>query len=263
MTKFCPLISGSSGNSVFIGTDNTRILIDAGVSGKKIENSLKDISENCSDIDAIFVTHEHIDHIKAVGIISRRFDIPVYATEDTWKYMFKTIGDIKRKNIKLVYSGEKMCLNDIIIKPFDIPHDAAQPVGYNVFADNIKMSVATDIGHVNDTIKEALSDSNVLLIEANHDIDMLKRGPYPYDTKQRILGMYGHMANECTGELIKEVFSGSMKHIFLGHMSAENNTPDLAYSTVLNILTKSGINVGKDVNMFIAKRDEPSNTVVL
>ena len=171
------------------------------------------------------------------------------------------IGSIERKNRKIIYSGEKTQLNDMVLKPFSIPHDAAEPVGYSVFSQGVKMTVATDIGHVDDTIKEAVADSDVLLLEANHDIEMLKRGPYPYSLKQRILGLYGHMANNSAGSLISEAFSGRMKNIFLGHLSAENNTPALAYSTVTEILEKSGISAGKDVNITLAQRQCPSGSV--
>ena len=232
MTRFCPLVSGSSGNSVFVETEGTRILVDAGVSGKKIEECLKDIDVGCESIDALFITHEHSDHIKAAGIISRRYDIPLYATEGTWNAMEPFIGSVSRKNRKIIYSGERTELNDMVIKPFSIPHDAAEPVGYNIFSDNIKMT-----------------------------IEMLKRGPYPYNLKQRILGLYGHMANASAGELLKEVFSGRMRHIFLGHLSKENNTPELAYKTVENILFENHINVGRDVKLELARRNSVSPAV--
>jgi len=259
MTKFCPLVSGSSGNSVFVKTEGTRILIDAGVSGKKIEECMKFIGEDCAEIDAIFITHEHIDHTKAAGILSRRFDIPIYATEGTWYAMECTVGSISRKNRKILYQNEKTQLNDMVIKPFSIPHDAEEPVGYNIFSDGMKMTIATDIGHIDNIVKDAVADSRILLLEANHDEEMLKRGPYPYSLKQRILGLYGHMANECAGNLIREVFSDKMKHIYLGHLSAENNTPELAFRTVMDILFNSRINVGKDLNVEMAMRDMPSN----
>ena len=148
MVKFCPLASGSSGNCVFAGTPNTRILIDAGVSGKKIQDAMKEIGEDAAKLDAIFVTHEHKDHIKAVGILSRRFDIPIYATEGTWQGMENDIGAISRKNKCIIYSGEKNIVNDMCIKSFDIPHDALQPVGFSIFAGETKVYNST----VNDVL---------------------------------------------------------------------------------------------------------------
>jgi phosphoribosyl 1,2-cyclic phosphodiesterase len=261
MIRFCPLVSGSSGNSIFIETDGTKILIDAGVSGKKIESCLKKIDVDGGDIDAIFVTHEHIDHIKGVGIVSRRFDIPIYATEATWDAMETCIGNISRKNRKIIYKGENMPLNDMLIKPFEIPHDAADPVGYSVSAGDIKMTVATDIGHITDTVTEAVRDSSVLLLESNHDIDMLKSGPYSYQLKERILGLYGHMANAAAGNLLSDIMSNKLKQVFLGHLSNQNNTPELAFHTVREILDHNGIYVGHDLQVETANRDDISRCI--
>ncbi|MCI8342008.1 MAG: MBL fold metallo-hydrolase [Firmicutes bacterium] len=263
MIKFCPLVSGSSGNSTYIGTEYTHLLIDAGVSGKKIEDTLLSININCKNIDGIFITHEHIDHIKGAGIISRRFDIPIYATEGTWSAMEESLGKISRKNKKIIYSGEKLKFNDMCIKPFDIPHDAAEPVGFNIFAGDTKITVATDIGHANDTVKEAVADSAILLLEANHDIDLLKHGSYPYNTKKRILSDYGHMANINAGKLLSEVMSRKIKHIYLGHLSAENNTPSLAYKSIDDILYDNGIHAGKDFVMKVALRNSASTPITI
>ena len=258
MVRFCPIVSGSSGNSTYIGTEYTHILIDAGVSGKKIQDGLNAINIECGALDGIFVTHEHIDHIKCVGILSRRFDLPVYATEGTWEAMAGSLGDISRKNRKIIYGGEKLELNDIYIKPFEIPHDAAEPVGFSVFAGDFKVTVATDIGHASECVKENIADSDVLLLEANHDIEMLKRGSYPYNLKQRILGDYGHMANINAGRLLAEIMSARIKHVFLGHLSAENNTPEIAYRSVEQVMFDNNIKVGKDINIQLARRNFPS-----
>lgn len=261
MIRFCPIVSGSSGNSTYIGTGHTHLLIDAGVSGKRIEEGLNCINVNCEELDGIFITHEHSDHIKGVGILSRRYDLPVYATEGTWNAMEDLLGKIARKNKKIIYSGEKLELNDVYIKPFDIPHDAAEPVGFNIFAGDIKMTVATDIGHASDCVKEGIADSDILLLEANHDIEMLKRGPYPYNTKQRILGDYGHMANVNAGRLLAEVMSEKIKHVFLGHLSAENNTPRLAYKAVEQVLFENGIKEGRDIKLELALRSTASTCI--
>lgn len=263
MVKFCPLVSGSSGNSTYIGTEHTNILVDAGESGKKIEETLASINVCCKNIDGIFITHEHIDHIKGAGIISRRFDIPIYATEETWNAMEESLGAVARKNKKIIYSGEKLEFNDICIKPFSIPHDAADPVGFSIFAGNMKITVATDIGHASDDVKEAVSDSSILLLEANHDVEMLRHGPYPYNTKKRILSDYGHMANVNAGSLLAEIMSEKIKHIYLGHLSAENNTPSLAYKSIDNILYSHGMRAGKDFSMEVAKRSSASTPAVI
>jgi phosphoribosyl 1,2-cyclic phosphodiesterase len=261
MVKFCPLSSGSSGNCVYAGTGSTHILIDAGVSGKKIEQALCQIGENAAGLDAIFVTHEHKDHIKAVGILSRRFDIPIYATEGTWAAMENDIGAVSRKNRCIIYSGEKNIVNDMCVKAFDIPHDAAQPVGFSIFAGGIKMTVATDMGHYNDEIKENLADSNEILLEANHDIEMLKKGSYPYMLKQRILGLNGHLANITAGSLLGDIMNEKIRHVFLGHLSSENNTEQIAFDTVKKVLESRNIIVGRDLCVEMAKRDCASRCI--
>lgn len=254
MIRFCPVVSGSSGNSVYIGTDYTHLLIDAGVSGKAIQAGLSAIDIEGEMLDGIFITHEHSDHIKGVGVLSRRFDLPIFATEGTWNAMEDGLGKIARKNKRIIYSGEKLELNDLVIRPFDIPHDAAQPVGYSVMAGDVKMTVATDLGHTSESVKNGIADSDILLLEANHDIDMLKRGSYPYSLKQRILGEFGHLANENAGKLLSEMTTTRLKHVFLGHLSSENNTPGLAYKAVENVLRDNGIKAGRDFTLEMANR---------
>lgn len=259
--KFCPIASGSSGNSIFIGTEHTKILVDAGLSGKRIQEGLKDLFVKGKDLDALFITHEHKDHIKGVGILSRRFDIPVYATPGTWEGMKNEIGAIAPKNVCYIYEGENCIINDLCIRPFEIPHDAAQPVGFNIMAGNIKVTVATDMGHITEEIKEAVYQSDILLLEANHDLKMLKEGPYPWILKQRILGEKGHISNDTAGNLISEVMTGKLKYIYLGHLSDENNIPHLAYETVENILNKHGIKLGSYLKMDLAARYSNSKLV--
>lgn len=258
--KFCPIASGSSGNSIYVGTEYTHILIDAGISGKKIQEGLNQLNVDGKSIDALFITHEHKDHTKGVGILSRRFDIPIYATQGTWTGMANDIGAVAPKNVKYIYSGENCIINDICVLPFDIPHDAAEPVGYNIVAQNHKMTIATDLGHITDSIKESLTDSEILLLEANHDLDMLKKGPYPWYLKQRILGEKGHISNDVAGNLISEIMSEKLKHIYLGHLSDENNIPRLAYDTVEKILNYNRIKLGTYLKMSLASRY--SNSIV-
>jgi phosphoribosyl 1,2-cyclic phosphodiesterase len=259
---FCPLYSGSSGNSTFIGTNDTKILIDAGLSGKHIEKALCDINENPSNLDGIFVTHEHSDHIKGIGVISRRFDIPIYANANTWKSMSSSIGKIKEHNIKVI-GGNIVELNDLTIKRFDIPHDAAAPSGYSVYCKNKKACVATDLGYFSKEVEEEIKEADVVLLESNHDEEMLKVGPYPYYLKRRILSDVGHLSNDACGKAIVEVIKNRRKNIILGHLSKTNNYPDLAYQTVINILNEEGVKLGEDVTITMAKRDMPSAYIEL
>ena len=259
--EFCTIASGSSGNCAYVGTEHTKLLIDAGISGKKIEAGLAGLKLTGSQIDGLLITHEHTDHIKGAGIFSRRFDVPIYATADTWTAMEDSIGKIAPGNRRILYADEMCPINDICVKPFAIPHDAAEPVGYSLFTGEKKITFATDIGHVTDTLKEQMEDSDILLLEANHDIELLKKGRYPYHLKQRILGQKGHLSNRAAGELLAEVLTGKMKHVFLGHLSDENNTPHLAYETVEMILRKHGIEVGTHIRMDLANRFQNGSLV--
>lgn len=263
--KFCPIASGSNGNCIYIGSDSTKILIDAGVSGKKIENRLSEIGVDASKIDGIFLTHEHEDHIQGAGILSRRFDIPIYTTENTWEYINrnKCIGKVVDKNKVVIYKNEKVVINDLVIKPFEIPHDSSEPVAYTVLLDNYKLAVATDIGHVTNELIENLLDTDVLLIESNHDIEMLKNGRYPDYLKNRILGNNGHLSNVSTGQALSKIISKRLKHVFLGHLSEKNNHPLIALNTVTSILEANNIKVGNDLNLHVACRESVSQALVL
>lgn len=251
---FYPIASGSGGNSTLVATGHTHILIDAGLPGKTIENGLSAIGVNPSALDAIFVTHEHGDHVKGVGVLSRRYNVPVFATEKTWREMdkSKSLGDIAPQNRQTVYIWENCTVNDIIVNPFAIPHDCAAPVGYCIFAEDYKLAVATDMGHVTEGIRESLSDCDCLLLESNHDVDMLVNGPYPQHLKRRILSHHGHLSNACCGQLITQIASKRLKHVFLGHLSEENNRPLVAMETVSRILTAGRLLPGKDLHLQVA-----------
>lgn len=259
--EFCTLASGSSGNSTYIATKHTRILIDAGVSGKKIEAGLAELRITGHDIDGLFITHEHLDHIKGAGVFSRRFNVPIYATYETWNAMEDGLGKISPGNKRYVYPGENCIVNDICVKPFHIPHDAAEPVGYNIFAGGKKVTLATDIGHITDEIRENIAESEILLLEANHDENMVQKGSYPWHLKKRILSDMGHLSNITAGELLSSVVDGKMKHVFLGHLSQENNEPHLAFDTVEKILGKNKILVGKHIKMDMAYRHNTGKKV--
>lgn len=251
--EFTPIGSGSKGNSIYIGTKDTKILIDAGLSGSKIESALKDINVSLDNIDAVFVTHEHSDHIDGIGVISRKYNIPIYATEGTWANMPDKVGKISKDNKRFVYKDEAVVLNDMFIRPFAVPHDAKEPVCYNVLYNGIKISVATDMGHITRDVIENIRHSSALVLESNHDVDMLKMSNYPYQLKERILGKFGHISNETCGKLLSCIMNDKLKNVFLGHLSQDNNTPDLAYLTVASTLEEFGIKAGKDVNLHIAK----------
>ncbi|MCL2415567.1 MAG: MBL fold metallo-hydrolase [Defluviitaleaceae bacterium] len=250
--SFCTIASGSGGNSVFISGKNQSILIDAGLSGKVIERGLNGIGISAKDISAVFLTHEHNDHTRGAGILSRRYDIPIYTTAGTWKRM--SSDRISAKNQHTVKADKPIELGKMRILPFSIPHDAAEPVGYSIMIEGRKISVATDLGYITPNVAEYIYGSDIILIESNHDIEMLRNCRYPAYLKRRILGEGGHLSNIAAGLFIKEIFSPKTKHIFLGHLSQENNRPMLAYDTVREILTSSKINVGKDCCIYLASR---------
>lgn len=254
--KFCSLYSGSSGNCQYIKTEKARIIVDAGLSGKKIQQGIANIGEDPQRIDAIFITHEHIDHVKGAGVMSRRLDVPIYANEKTWEAMSSTIGDIKSHNIKIL--EESVQIGDLFIKSFDISHDAVHPVGYNIFHENKKISLVTDTGCANKNIVNSIMDSDLLLIESNHDEDMLMIGPYPWPLKKRVLSEFGHMSNDMAGNLISKVIQKGREIVLLGHISKENNFPQLAYKTVESILIENSIEVNPGVCLDLTYRESSS-----
>ena len=262
--EFCSLYSGSSGNSIFIGSDNARVLIDAGLPGKKITEALDTIGQNPKELDGIFITHEHTDHIKGVGVLSRKYDIPIYAPYNTWVAMKDSLGKIAEHNIKIMDRRSTVTIKDIDIKSFIIPHDAVAPVGYTVNCNGKLASVATDFGIFTREIYDSIKDSEIILIESNYNPQMLDMGPYPYNLKQRIKGVEGHLSNEECGEAIVEILKNGLgKNIILGHLSNTNNTPELAELTVKDIITENNIKLGSDVLLSMANRYKPSKLITL
>ncbi len=249
--QFKPLASSSKGNSTYIATSETRILIDAGLTCKRIVEKLNNISVNISEIDAIFLTHEHSDHIKGIGVISRKYNIPIFATSKTIKYILDNnkVGEIDKRNINIIYPFEKCVINDICLTPFDIPHDASQPVGYLIQANGFNIGIATDFGHITEDIRHYLSNLDILLLESNYDEKMLQNGSYPYTLKRRIKSDNGHLSNIDAGQLLCEIYSKRLKHVFLGHLSEENNESIVALETVKHILSKNEIKYNEDNEM--------------
>lgn len=252
--KLCSLSSGSSGNCIYVGGDESGVLVDCGVSGKEILNNLKNIGVCTSTIKAILVTHEHSDHIRSIGIISRKLDIPIYANAKTWEGIDGSIGAVKPENIRIINTGEEFEIDEISVKSFNTPHDAAEPVGYCFFSGNKKVSIATDLGHFSSCVKDNIQGSDMVLLEANHDIEMLKVGRYPYFLKRRILGDHGHLSNEAAGMAVFELLNTGVKEVLLGHLSRENNFPELAFQTVKNILEEKKVRLGNDINIDMAPR---------
>lgn len=267
--RFTSISSGSSGNVSYIGTERTHILVDAGVTMKAINEGLRTLKLELSDIQGIFLTHEHIDHIKAIGAISRRYGIPIYGTLETLQELIsgngqKKLGELDRELLHPILPDAESRIGDLSVLPFSIDHDAANPVAYRVSDGVHSVAVATDMGHFDSYIEAHLRELDAMLIEANHDIAMLSSGPYPMALKRRILSDRGHLSNDNAGRLLDRVLHDRLRHIFLGHLSLENNQPELAKSTVEQEIdaSESGYHSG-DFEISVAKRDCVSELVVL
>lgn len=256
---FCSLYSGSSGNSIFIGSNQTKILVDAGLTGKSIISALDNIGEDPRELNGILVTHEHSDHVKGAGILSRKFDIPIYANEKTWIAMERCLGNIKPHNIRIVEN--EFTIRDMEITSFRVPHDAVACRGYTIAQGGKKISIATDIGVFTEEIRRNIIHSDLVLLESNHDVEMLKFGPYPYDLKRRVLSEVGHLSNVDAGKAALEILKQGSKKIVLGHLSGTNNIPELAFKTVENIFLEEKLSIGKglDVDLALASRIRPSS----
>ncbi len=262
--KLCSIASGSSGNCIFVGSEQTNLLVDAGISAKRIENGLNKIDINPDTIQGILVTHEHSDHVSGLGIMARRYHIPIYATYETAMAFLniKSLGNISDELINYVEPDKPFMINDISIEPFSTSHDAANPVCYTMKMDDEKVGIATDLGKYDDYILSKLDDADLLLIEANHDINMLMVGKYPYYLKQRILGDRGHLSNDLSAELISKLLKKKNQHIILAHLSKDNNYEELAYETVLCELNRLGT-LSANLNLSVAHRDVPSDMVII
>ena len=261
---FCPLYSGSSGNVLFCQWGGTRLLIDAGKSGSCIETALRAIGVDIRTIDGVLITHEHSDHIAGAGVAARKYGLPLYATAGTWQAMIEKIGRIPAELRHEIQADKPFWLGDIGVDPFPIPHDAADPVGYRLYGGRLSVSTATDLGHFSNQVFDRIKGSDLVLLESNHDPDMLRANPhYNAALKRRILGDRGHLSNEsCSQALIRLIAAGTGS-IILGHLSGENNTPELAESVSAGAMEREGIRPGTDVSLQVALRDRPGAVYTL
>lgn len=262
--RLCSLYSGSSGNSIYVGSDQTHILVDVGVSAKKIIEALAKVEIKPEEIDGILITHEHSDHIAGLGVILRKFGIPVYGTPKTLEEVaqYKSLGKVDMSLFHGVEPEQSFQINDMWIKPISTWHDAADPVCYTLMNEEKKVAIATDLGDYDDHIVDALSGADAMLIEANHDIRMLEVGPYPYPLKQRILSKRGHLSNERGGQLVRALLNDHIKGIYLGHLSKENNYPELAFEAVKDeLLGNAYSNDYRDFNLMVANREQCSPVI--
>lgn len=239
MEGFCPLASGSKGNCIYVGTKKTKILIDAGLSTKAICERLSKINVDITEIQAILISHEHGDHIQALKVLSKKYDIPIIANAQTAKAIVDHFHITPK--FKIFITGEPFCFGDIEIHPFSIQHDARDPVAFTLRFDSIKIGVCTDLGFVTKLVENHLTNCNLLYVEANHQPSMVHASSRPMVYKQRVLGRTGHLSNEACGELLSSVAHDGLKQIYLAHLSSECNTPEVAHNTVSEILLKHSI----------------------
>lgn len=262
--RFESIASGSSGNCIYTGSDTTHILVDVGISCKRTRTALQEIDLDLRDLDGIFITHEHTDHIQGLPVLAKRTRMPIYATPGTIRALraMPKLSEIEPERFVPVEADKKVSLGDLTIEPMRISHDAAEPVGYRIRCGRKKISICTDLGCFTDYTVECLRESDVILLEANHDVNMLQVGPYPYPLKQRILGKRGHLSNVSSGRLLSRILNPHMKGIFLGHLSKENNLPELAFETVrVELLEADCMFRPEDLPIRVADRQKVSGLV--
>ncbi|MDO5132907.1 MAG: MBL fold metallo-hydrolase [Eubacteriales bacterium] len=262
--RFESIASGSSGNCIYVGSDKTHLLLDVGISRKRTNEALHEIGLDLKEIDGIFLTHEHTDHISGLPVIAKYAQMPIYATRGTIEALRRMpkYREIDPGRFICVRADEPLEVGDLKIDPMRISHDAAEPVGYRVCEGAKKACVCTDLGCYTEYTRACLEDADVLLLESNHDVNMLQVGHYPYPLKQRILGNRGHLSNAASGQLLSRVLNDHLQGIFLGHLSRENNLPELAFETVRVELmfSESGYRA-EELPIRVADRDRPSGLV--
>lgn len=247
--KVSVLASSSKGNSTYIETPNSRILIDAGLSGKKLQAAMASIDRDIADVDSILVTHEHSDHIQGVGVLARKYGMQIYANQGTWNAMSNKIGNVPDENKYIFGMGSTLTIGDLDIESFGVSHDAAEPQFYQVHYDNKSFAVLTDTGYVSQRVKDTIKSADSYLMECNHDLDMLRNGAYAWPLKQRILSDQGHLSNLDGAATLEDIIGNNTKQIFLGHLSPDNNMKDLAHRTVAEDMMKHDFGVEHDFHI--------------
>ena len=260
------IASGSSGNCICVGNDTSHVMIDAGLSGKRIEAGMNEYDMTTSDCDGILITHEHSDHVGGLGVIARKYGLPIYTTRGTRDAILasKYLGKIEESLFHVIEPDVDFTIGELSIHPFSVSHDAADPVAYIVSDRNKRIGVVTDLGTYDDYIIDNISGLNAILIEANHDVRMLQAGRYPYPLKQRILGDRGHLSNENSGRLLSAILNDDIEHVFLGHLSAENNYEQLALTSVkMEVSMSDAPYRGTDFPITVASRDCVSERIAV
>lgn len=254
---FCSFSSGSSGNSYLICSRKTALLVDAGISARKIVTGIESCGIEAEDVSGLLITHEHIDHVKSIKTLTKKIkNIKVYANRGTWSKLESKDYEARKE---IFITGEKFFIEDIEIHPFRVSHDAVEPCGYAFSCEGHKISIVTDTGYMTDEIHDAIKNSEILVLEANHDAEILKMGEYPWNIKQRILGEYGHLSNISAGEALLRFLRESRKFkpkFFLAHMSRQNNFPEIAFETVKATVEEGDYYIDRDFYLELLLKDE-------
>ncbi|MFC7395068.1 MBL fold metallo-hydrolase [Scopulibacillus cellulosilyticus] len=261
--KYSVLASGSTGNAIYLETEQKKLLIDCGLSGRKMTNLFNQIGKSPEDLDAILVTHEHSDHVKGLGVFVRRYKTPIYANTKTWQAMSSVIGDISVDQKFTFETGTTKVFGDIDVESFGVSHDAADPMFFTFHSAGKKLTLLTDLGYVSDKIKGIIKHSNAYIIESNHDIQMLMMGRYPWNIKRRILGDSGHISNEDAGLVLSEVIGNETKSIYLAHLSKDNNMKELARMSVQQKLEQYGLKIGEDLSIYDTDPENPTTLTAI
>ncbi|MGL5979831.1 MAG: MBL fold metallo-hydrolase [Phocaeicola sp.] len=258
--QFISLGSGSSGNSYYLGGDTGGILIDAGVGIRTLKRGLKERGVAMEKIKAVFITHDHADHIKAAGHLGEKYNLPIYATRKVHEGINRNycVTEKLSSSVRYLEKEHPQQVGDFEVTPFEVPHDGSDNVGYCVEVDGKVFSFLTDLGEITPVAAHYICKAHYLIIEANYDEEMLRMGPYPKYLQERIQGRNGHMSNQDTARFLGENYNLHLKYIFLCHLSKDNNHPELAYKTVEYALSSRGVVVGKDVHLVALKRTMPS-----
>ncbi len=230
--KFSVLASGSTGNAVYIEAGSTKLLVDAGVGIRQLQAAFQEIAVSGSELQAVVVTHEHSDHIKGLAAVVRKWNVPIYMSVGTWSKVQQLWKEEEAVQARHIRSGTVFTLGELVIEPFAISHDAEEPLGFCFYHGEDKLALATDLGYVNDRVREVTRGANTFIVESNHDLEMLRSGTYPWHLKRRILGDKGHLSNDSASEFLGDVISEDTEQVYLAHLSKENNRPELAVQTV-------------------------------
>lgn len=281
MLKVCALYSGSSGNSIFVSSrqtstmfggagfgagfvSGTNILVDIGVNGKEVQLAMQAIEESIQEVHGILITHEHVDHMRGIGVVMRRHQIPIYVNQATWDRMQQlSIGPVPSHLVNIIKSDSTFEIGDLVIQNFRTPHDAIESVGYKITSNDKSVSVFTDIGEIKDEIINSVCGSDTIFIESNYDYDMLWNGAYPWYLKKRIHGVNGHLSNNDCARTIGTLLEKGTSRFVLSHLSKENNSPEIALETTTRHLNEIGARIGKDVEIQVAKRSGPSTPWII